>query len=209
MKYGIALIPEEKEIDIFIKYQNGLKELFPNLRPTLGKNTNIPHITLFQGKFKENFDYKILLNDVIDRYYSKLKNLKLQVSDFQILNGRWFFLNVDDNKGLLQSIHEDILRKIEKNIILDNPAPNYYNLQEKKCYEKYGYRFSKDLYIPHITLGMIQDLVSQDQDEIKRFTQNFLEKEKVQNISIKNIIYHELGNNGSCKKIKFTSNSWK
>ena len=198
MKYGLALIPEKSFIDICIGYQNELKKLFPNLRPTLAHDTNLPHITIFQGTWK-NLDYAKILKTISDQEeFRSLKSVK--ISDFQIIDDRWLFLNVADEKGFLQKIHEFTYSKIKESIDLsaiNQKETDYYTPKQKEYFAKYGYRFAFDLYIPHFTLGRIEN-INQDQAlVIKDFTRKFLKNNKLSSILIDRVCYRELGDAGS------------
>tara|TARA_Y100000385_G_scaffold6418_1_gene7101 strand:+ start:462 stop:1082 length:621 start_codon:yes stop_codon:yes gene_type:complete len=201
MKHGIALIPEQREIDILIEYQNELGKKFSNLRPILGKEVNVPHVTIFQGQFKKGFDHQAIFRAILEKYSLHLKNLWLQISDFEILNDMWLFLNVEDEFNILCSVQDDILKMTKGNMEISNSIPSYYSNIEKEYFEKYGYRFAKELFRPHITLGKIANLGKKEKKEIKHFTQEFLEMKKFEDINIENFVFHELGDGGSCEKI--------
>lgn len=201
MKYGLALIPDEFFIDICIKYQNNLREFFPNLHPILGKENNLPHITIFQGTWN-NPDYLGLIDKLV-----KEVPLIVKISNFKLLDNRWLFLNIKDEDKILQQIHEKTYLEIKEHIDLtvnSHKDTSYYSEKEKLYFRRYGYRFSYDLYIPHFTLGKIDNITKKQKELVLSFTNEFIRNNNISEVKINRICYHQLGEAGSLSKEIFS-----
>lgn len=163
MQIGFALITDQSYIDLLVPIANEIGEEF-GFRNRLGTTENIPHVTIFQGTFCDDFDYQAAL----EHAEGKRKSLGISEMLFTGVGYEpqgWYFLNCQNSSGYpFQKLHDAVLDDIEKDIALDPKRmeqdmtgfPGY----QREMIKQYGYRYSRMAYRPHITIGRTVDIMN-------------------------------------------------
>lgn len=140
------------------EWHNKIAEIKKTMKPwgENSKNTTAPHLSLYLCKFdKENFS-KLL---------EKLKTIKqksfvISLDKITKQKNNFCLINVEP-KNNLRSLHRKIVEKVNplrEGLIrkkdLQRIKDNYYSQHEIDNINNYGYALVKDLYLPHITLGV-------------------------------------------------------
>lgn len=155
MKIGFALIPEDSFIEEIIALEGHFHNKGRFLH-RLGFETNLPHITLFQGDIDNHLDYKTMALDILDT----LRRLSLppiiHFSNISYVEKGWYFLKCDKTE-LLLAMHNFVLEQIKPYIIL---PPNrlersleYLTKTQYNAIMEYNYRYAGEAFYPHITIG--------------------------------------------------------
>lgn len=165
---GLALLPSNEHMDAFIAFQ---RKAGPSISgPRLGKDHNLPHVSIFQSQL----DATRLTNSLLDRIvedwptgnrnsvvYGKVGRLYHQPVD-------WVFSEIGAayEKSMPSSVapwcadlQKHAIARL-KNIILlseidGTKSFSGYSEQERKAYLRYGYRYVGDAFRPHVTLGRV------------------------------------------------------
>ncbi|MCC5619907.1 hypothetical protein [Nostoc sp. CHAB 5715] len=197
MKVGVAMVPSAQVNQYLVELQKEVMS-FCSLRPLLGTEFNLPHITLLQGRFKNNFNWLNLISDLRDYCTQQKYSLEFKLSELEYQPPGWYFLTLSPNIMFCEA-HRFVFEQLKDSMYLtqedrQKDTTNYSNL-EKENYCKYGYRYIGDVFHPHITLGRSIDK-SRIQDEadmintVKVFTSNIVG-------TIQKITIYEMGENGS------------
>lgn len=154
MKIGFALVTEDSFLKDVVQIVNEKSAEFAFLN-TLGVQNNLPHTTIFQGNFCDDFDYRQSADDIA------LSCLNLGIRELEFTNvgyesqGWYFWFCRKTDK--LQFLHNKTLDDIKDAVLLDpdrmkqcmDGIPPYQ--QGNICL--YGYRYARSAFRPHITLG--------------------------------------------------------
>ncbi|MCC5668868.1 hypothetical protein LC653_34695 [Nostoc sp. CHAB 5784] len=197
MKVGIAMVPSAQMNQYLVELQKEVMS-FCSLRPLLGTEFNLPHITLLQGLFKNNLNWFNLISDLRDYCTQQKYSLEFKLSGLEYQPPGWYFLTLSPNI-IFGEAHRFVFERLKDSMYLteedrQKDTTNYSTL-EKENYFKYGHRYIGDAFYPHITLGRSIDK-SRIQDEaylintVKVFTSNIVG-------TIQKITIYEMGENGS------------
>ncbi|SRR5579883_64134 len=196
MKLGIAMIPSLEAMNAVIALQKTLLPFY-SLSPLLGTQHNLPHITLLQGRFKNDTDWVSLFSDLHNYCCQQKYLLEFQTTGLEYQLPGWLFLKLEPNILLFDAQRfiferlKDSMFLIQEDYLKDTSS---YSLLERQNYFIYGYRYIGQSFHPHITLGKI----------INNY--HFLNKADVYNLDIFNfkiegliqkITLYEMGENGS------------
>lgn len=163
MQIGFALIPDQSYIGLLVPIANEIGEEF-GFQNRLGTTKNIPHVTIFQGNFRDDLDYRAALEHAEETRKSLDLSEMLFTGASYESNG-WYFLNCQNSSAYpFQKLHDAVLDNIEKDIVLDSARmeqdmtgfPKY----QRKMIKQYGYRYSRMTYRPHITIGRTTEVVN-------------------------------------------------
>lgn len=194
MRIGFALIPEKKIQGKITEVTNGLcrQGIFYT---KFGTHYNLPHITLFQSDFDNDFNYKSVVNQLVEQnIQTKIKFERIMYMDYG-----WYFYEVK-KEDWLYSLHENLLKLVENDIKLINIHKRLkdgnMSKQQKESIEKYNYRYAGDDYIPHLTLGRYDNGYNFN---LMLYLDNNLAK-LIKEAGISKITAYEVGPNGSHKR---------
>lgn len=204
MKHGIALLLNQKGVDDLYNCQKFLEKFLPNIMPKLGHNINLPHITLIQGQIL-NIDHVTVLQNLA-KYISKHKS-ELEISSCKIYEDGWIFLLIKPDQ-LLKNAHLMSFDLVSNKMVSVSDISSdevkkklsYYKKKEKEYFLQYGHRYIKETYIPHITLGKVEDVASININQIEVEINKYLANIELTKIHLSKISYHELGDLGSYSK---------
>ena len=201
MKVGIAITPNIELIEKLIVFQNRCSSIV-KLEPLFGYDINRPHISLVHGDFDKSTNFKFILDSIS----SKTKNIMIKFSKIKYMPIGWFFLMVKKNEPLV-NIHNSTFDLVKHNFIPPKKPIrkqiDHYSVLEKENYLKYGYRYIKEAYLPHITLGRIDS--EYDEGYTLEFQRLFNISELNQTYKFDKICIFKLGPNGSYGKTIVTS----
>ena len=158
-KLGIAMIPDDATIQEIVTLQQQVAAVCP-LQPILGKDTNLPHMTLLQGRFSDLARVYQLIND-LRNYLQHTYLQQPEIFTFHWLQcvykpPGWYFLQPHPHTigNLAHQYCFNVLKDTMVPKISDRQKDMFgYTPSEALNYQKYGYRYiGKDFY-PHFTLG--------------------------------------------------------
>ncbi|BAY83305.1 hypothetical protein NIES267_27920 [Calothrix parasitica NIES-267] len=159
VKLGIAMIPDSQTLQKIIKLQQQVSVICP-LQPTLAENTNLPHMTLLQGRFSNLAAVRQLIHD-LKQHLQQIYSQQPEVFTFHQLKciykaPGWYFLqpNPDTIGHQAHQICFDALKNIMVLLECDRQKNMVgYTTSETSNYKQYGYRYIEKDFYPHLTLG--------------------------------------------------------
>ena len=209
MEIGFALLPDkefvEQLIDVEHKHHNTL-----GFMDYLGFETNIPHLTLFQGSLINNVNCE----GVVGQIASLIRTMnykKVEMDKPGYFPKGWYFYTAKKASQLM-NVHLETLEMCKKSIILDPmrvakepcaTAAQYDKLQ------KYGFKYAEEEFIPHIVIGRTEiKLFDNETDitsELKRQLAVSSLSESLKAVKnpfeIESAICFQLGPNGVCERV--------
>lgn len=164
-KLGIALIPDPISCNAVIQLQ---QQIFcATLQPRLGLDHNLPHMTLLQGRFRDEQALRQFMEQ-LQCYLQQIERQQPQFLSFQKLqctykSPHWYFLrpiHIQFNLNW-QEIHQFCFENLKENLLLTESDRQKdltgYTEAEKLNYLQYGYRYIGQDFDPHFTLGQTKD----------------------------------------------------
>ena len=155
MNIGFALVTGGSFFDDIVSIENELHE-YCGFHNKLEKISNIPHTTIFQGGFKDDANYSMILQDIKEFFVSNMSDFQLHFQDVVYVPNGWYFYTCKKTEEL-NRLHCFTLGRCKDHIILspDRLNRNLSDMTESQIngVEKYGYRYSGNAFFPHITLG--------------------------------------------------------
>lgn len=194
MKIGFALITKAPFFNEIVRIENEVHDICGFMNK-LGLVKNIPHTTLFQGSFSEQVDYKSILKEIKKYFCDSNQDKKLHFDEVIYVPEGWYFYACKKTDRL-QELHNMTLELCKKDIVLeaDRLANRFLNLPQIQIdgIAKYGYRYSEEAFLPHITIGRS---VSKEQDIIMQLlTTKF--QELPRDVEIERLTVYRMGENG-------------
>ena len=159
VKLGIAMIPDCKTLQAIVNLQQQVSAICP-LQPTLAENTNLPHMTLLQGRFSNLAAVHQSIYD-LQKYLQQIYLKQPEAFNFHQLKciykaPGWYFLqpNPDTIGHQAHQICFDALKNIMVLLECDRQKNmSGYTTSETSNYKQYGYRYIEQDFCPHLTLG--------------------------------------------------------
>ncbi len=154
IRIGLALITEDSFLNRIVEIEKKIAQKY-NFLTDLGTTYNLPHTTLFQGRFEEGFNYCKILKQI----EQKLKELHLKELKFikveYVPEGWYFYLCKKTDK--LMKLHTYVLDLVKDDVILDlgrfKRDLSKLTKDQLEALKNYGYRYSGNAFDPHITLA--------------------------------------------------------
>lgn len=196
MKIGFALVTDEHFLEKIVNISNSMSKKC-NFLNDLGVEHNLPHTTLFQGEFQDDFDF----HEALKQIYSEMIKLNITSIDFtnvQYVPEGWYFY-ICKKTNELQALHEYTLQLVKDNVVLETNRldRDVKNLSQEQIAGilNYGYRYSGEAFLPHITLARTKEKNNTD------IINEFNEKLSVipNNSRIQRITVYTMGENGTHK----------
>jgi hypothetical protein len=151
VKVGFALIPDDP--GALVAAQRDVAARF-DLRPTLGLQANLPHVTLLQVWLRDGVDLQGVLEQLSAAPHT------LMLGDVSARAPGWVFLDVVRTDALMD-LHLELLALLEPALIPGTPGQasgwETYTPSERQTFLRYGSRSVGPAYAPHITLGRNQE----------------------------------------------------
>ena len=163
IKLGIAMIPDDATIQEIITLQQQLAPVCP-LQPILGKDTNLPHMTLLQGRFNDLAQVYRSIHD-LKNYLQQTYLQQPEIFTFHWLKcvykpPGWYFLQPHPHT-IGNLAHQFCFKNLKDEMFLlesDCQKEMFgYTPSEVLNYQKYGYRYIGQDFYPHFTLGQTGD----------------------------------------------------
>ena len=197
-KLGIAIVPSDY-------YQQKIIELASIIRQkhdlsfVINLNNTIPHLSLFQGTFK---NLSSVLHFVDKLHIEKLPTL--DVTGISIWANKIIFLDIHKVYPL-QKLHNEIFKSLfhlSDGKPADMQVFNGISQGQKNKLLATGYPFSEEEYLPHITLAHLKEnLNSKMQVWQHSASLNNIFEQDIVELKFNKLIVFEVGNCGVCKKI--------
>ncbi|MCX0244426.1 hypothetical protein [Streptomyces drozdowiczii] len=154
-RLGIALLPCPEHTRTAIQLQQDLGASGEPLRPVLGEDGNLPHLTVFQGPLDDGLEPGPLL----ERTAASLSlpaAISLGSAGLVHQPTGWLFMSVE-RPALLGKLQETVIGLVGPH--LDRTAfdavrdLSHFTEAERASHARYGYRYTGEAYAPHLTLG--------------------------------------------------------
>lgn len=163
--FGFALLPtveeQERIIDFRLRYSDTISG------PSLGLKTNLPHMSITQNPYQQNFIASISSHD-LDLVSTPLSSTWDTIFHQPV---GWIFGGVQNTEEINQ-LHYVLFSKVKDNIDTSaiEPATDTHLLspKEQEYHMKYGYRYTKECFLPHITFGRIPNNIQELSEEVVR-----------------------------------------
>lgn len=152
---GFALLPDWESTKVIMEFQESLRDV---TGPTLGHYENLPHVSLFQGMYIDDFDPAPVLD------WARLflgDELAANYQDFTLEPGNWAFANLVPFEQLT-SLHY-LAAGASAHAMTAPPQTAGMELwkpQERLAFDNHGYRYALNAYQPHVTVGYAERLSS-------------------------------------------------
>lgn len=205
MNIGFALIPNQIFLDKLIQFQQDINQRY-NLTPSLSLEKNLPHITILQGTFADSFDYEAKASLLAKKL--EQRNNTLFFFEIIVKGLGWYFLLCKKDPWL-KALHEYACNLLQEHMVVTEAVQkvddlDYLTLQEKHHHLTYGYRYMKEAYLPHITLGRY---IAEDQEEVLLWCQRLWIKYALSTAQqIERLTVYEMGVNGAHAKTLWEQN---
>lgn len=211
MEIGFALLPDKEFIEQLVNIEHRQHNTL-GFTDYLGFETNVPHMTLFQGNLVNNLNCE----DVVNKIVSLIRTMdykQVEMGSPEYFPKGWYFYLAKKSPQLI-NIHLETLELCKKNIILDPmritkepcaTANQYDKLQ------KYGFKYAEEEFIPHIVIGRTPVKLFEYENDITNELRRQLAigslKDALKDIrnpfDIESVICYQLGSNGVCERIIF------
>ncbi|MEM1393367.1 MAG: hypothetical protein AAGG00_08765 [Cyanobacteria bacterium P01_H01_bin.150] len=201
IKMGIAIIPDNETLKAIVKLQQQVSSICP-LQPVLSEDTNLPHMTLLQGRFRNLPAVHKLIYD-LQKYLQQIYLKQPEIFIFHQLKciykpPGWYFLqpNPDTIGHQAHQFCFDALKNIMLLLECDRQKNmSGYSTSETSNYKQYGYRYIEQDFYPHLTLGQTFNRSASEKIDL------WMQSLPTQQINIKGrfqrITLYKVGNFGS------------
>ncbi|MFF4601868.1 2'-5' RNA ligase family protein [Streptomyces sp. NPDC001339] len=160
---GIALLPSADHQRAAIRLQEKIGGGH-QLRPTLTKDGNLPHVTVFQGPFTDALDPEAELAKVAGSV-ALPGEVQLAATGIVYQPTGWVFLSLE-RPPLLEGLQQAALHILDAYLAREAfdtaKDTSRFSDSERASFARYGYRYTGDAYAPHITLGRAEEHIAQD-----------------------------------------------
>ena len=153
MSFAIFILPEGGLITELVRWKERVKNELPDQPYT----AHPPHLTLINMEVRneeDGIDAVIPFSGSLDPFQISVNRTDVFWSD-NVTGGHTIFFGIEKNESLyaLQQSLADALLKVKKNSLLTN-----YNTDNKQLFEsynKYGFPFVGDHWIPHFSVSSL------------------------------------------------------
>ncbi|MFF9485475.1 2'-5' RNA ligase family protein [Streptomyces sp. NPDC014676] len=158
---GVALLPRADHLRTAVRLQGEVGGDV-RLRPPLHPDGNLPHVTVFQGPFKDSLVPAEALELIGTAAAENGLRGEVRLSSTGVVYQPtgWLFLALE-RPPLLESLQEAALAALDRH--LDRASfdgskdVSRFTADERAGYERYGYRYTGRAYAPHMTLGRAEE----------------------------------------------------
>ncbi len=197
MKVGIAMIPDLEMLESLVELQKKILRICP-LSPLLETQQNLPHITLLQGRFRNQINWMSLILELQDYCHRQKYSLELKDVELEYKPSGWYFLKFPHNY-MFHGAHRFVFEQLKDSLFLTEEdrqkKTSHYSYLEKINYFSYGYRYIGDAFQPHITLGRTFDNRRMNDEAALTHLVESLSSNLIG--TIQKITIYEVGDNGS------------
>ncbi len=201
IKLGIAMIPDSETLQTIVSLQQQVITICP-LKPVLAKNTNLPHMTLLQGRFSN-----------LAAVHQSIYNLQKYLQDIYLKQPAafnfhqlkciyqapgWYFLQPNPHT-IGHQAHQICFNALKNIMVLlegdRQKNMSGYSTSEVSNYKQYGYRYIQQDFCPHLTLG--QTLNRSSSEEIDFWIQSLRSQQLNISGRFERITLYQVGDFGS------------
>ncbi len=159
VKLGLAMLPDNGTLKQIVSAQEKVIESC-QLRPVLGLTTNLPHITILQGRFKPDANLLEVVNLLHEQLSNQKDKLALEIHSLKHFRSGYYFISLTDD-SMLRQAHESACQHLLKHMYVleeDVSSQDIIGLSalEAENQRHYGYSQLGESYRPHITFGRTQ-----------------------------------------------------
>lgn len=194
MKIGFALITEQAFLEDVVCLEQSFHDR-AGFADRLGTVGNLPHITVFQGDFDPETDYRMLADGVADDFLRLFPDRRVEFRGVEYISKGWYFLICDKTDAFVE-LHSSLLDKIRPFInvtpFIATDQVDDLSEEQELGIRNYGYRYAGQAYYPHITLGRSSGF---DSEVLKEINDNLNGMPDWATIS--RITVYRMGNNGT------------
>jgi 2'-5' RNA ligase len=143
---GFALIPSPDVTEAVIRFRDSTPAI---TGPLLGTEANLPHLTLFQGIYPDGFDPA----PALDWLSTAAAGVSSTFTGLTREPGDWAFAQAAPTRQLITLHH---LAAGASAAHMSAPAAAGmadWDRSEIEAFERFGYRYALNAFMPHITLG--------------------------------------------------------
>jgi hypothetical protein len=199
VKIGFALIPNQLFLEQLIEMQLKINQKY-SLQPSFSMEANLPHVTIVQGNFQEELDYKKTAHLLSQQIESV--DVSLSFTDFIYKELGWFFLLCQKDRWLLD-LHQTACNLLIEDMVVTEESKQADDLLflsplERHNHLTYSYRYMGEAYLPHITLGRY---ITEIHAEVLHDFQNIWQKYSISALqSMERLTVYKMGLNGAHAK---------
>lgn len=192
-KLGVGLIPTKRQVDS----SYSLARIISSQHTTSFVTTpgiSIPHVTLFQGKFKDESSIVEKLKKLDTEYL----NVEQQLTGLSVWANNIVFLNCkkrDDLQQLHEAVYESLFPLCE-GVSADPQKFDSITAGQQKSLDKTGYPFSGAEYMPHFTIAHLEEKVAES--ELNKLS------EKLTQVRFEKLVIYRVGKKGACTEFIYT-----
>lgn len=160
-RLGVALLPRPDHMRSAVRAQRDVGG-GQVLRPPLALAGNLPHLTIFQGPFTDAVEPERELKRVI-RSAGLPREVRLAFTGIVHQPIGWVFLTLE-RPPLLENLQATTLSHLTPHLDRDafKASEDTYTEAERASATAYGYRYTGDAYLPHITLGRAEEQTARE-----------------------------------------------
>lgn len=158
-RMGVGLIPDAHTCATLVGIRSMLTD-YGVTGPLLGIDTNLPHVSLFQGEFSHAFEPWRVLEALQSYVRSSEVRMSMSWRCVTYYPVDWLFLLCDVTEELREA-QRVVLDELEPHLLEDtidsSRRLNGLTAAERESYSRYGYRYVGDAFLPHVTLGRVTE----------------------------------------------------
>jgi 2'-5' RNA ligase len=176
-RLGAGLIPAESQIFDIYNLAEKLStqcDLSFWVRPGI----SVPHVTLFQGRFKSNEEVIQALREVDFSYL----NNKQTLSGLSLWAQKIIFLDCKESKDL-QRVHENVYSAL------------FPLCGQQRSFDTTGYPFSLEEYLPHFTIAHLRNPGQKRKHNIQKIFEELMQDNI---IVFERAVLYKIGDLGRC-----------
>lgn len=190
---GIALIPDPETQDRLIEFRARCTDRIAG--PALGRDENLPHVTLFQAPM-EPFEGTGPLEQVADAVdVHQRDGVLCRFTDLELKAGVWLFANVTGPwlAATAALAVDGLARRVRRrDIDVSDPMCGHTDA-ERRSQARFGYRYVGDAFAPHVTLGLLPARGVPDRSIIDAFATEFAKDP----VRFTEVVYYDAGEHGA------------
>jgi hypothetical protein len=156
---GVAVLPQAEDAQPLVEFRTTHDEIEG---PSLGMTEHPPHTSILQCPFREDTPWDACLRRIRSAL-SPRRDCQMSMTEIAYQPVGWLFLNLAPDAWLreLQEVSLEVLAQyIAIDAIDTDKDISGYTSTERDSYLRYGYRYVGESFLPHITIGRIEDELS-------------------------------------------------
>lgn len=191
-RLGVGLIPGESQISKIYDLAEKLSTQ-NDLSFWVKPGISVPHVTLFQGRFKSEEEVIKAIKGIDFSYL----NSKQALSGLSVWAQKIIFLDCERSE-YLQKAHESVYNALFPLCEGKSADPQQFKGitdGQQRSFDKTGYPFSLEEYLPHFTIAHLRN---PEQTEKHHFREIFEKSSLVDTVVFDRIVLYRVGDLGKC-----------